>query len=65
MLFQLVSKIPIDDLLNEIKRFVYARAKVSLHFSLDNYSLKSLVSTMQKEIGEERDSVQVFTLPEL
>ena len=31
------KKIPIDDLLNEIQRFVYARAKVSLHFRLDNY----------------------------
>ena len=30
-------KIPINDLLNEIKRFLYVRVKVSWYFRLDNY----------------------------
>ena len=33
----LVLKIPINDLLNEIKRFLYVRVKVSWYFRLYNY----------------------------
>ena len=59
----LSEKIPINDLLNKIKRLLYVRVKVSWHFRLENYFLNRSFRPCRGKLSNEHDQRKFSLYP--